>query len=184
VAEGGTQYRLDAAGPPTDLLRECYNGDDPVTSGANRIQGMLRGPDGRGMSRQVATVAAVAASVAVLAAALLPWHRSGSVDRNAFSLARAARDIGAVDGTVPRGLLTASFAMPALVAGAWLAATFRRHRLLAMLGGTVGAIGLAGAIAILASPIRPGSGVWAALAAGTAGIAAALVLVLLPRRPE
>jgi hypothetical protein len=123
---------------------------------------------------------AVAGTLAVLASALAPWSRSGSVGRNAFELAQAADDLGEIDSGVARAALLAWFAIPMLVAGVWLAATFVRPLLVAGLAGTVAAMGVVAGIAVLVSPLRTGPGPWLALPAGAVTLGAAARLALNP----
>jgi hypothetical protein len=129
---------------------------------------------------------AVGGALVVLASALAPWSRSGSVSRNAFELAQAADDLGEVDGGLARLALFAWFAVPALVACVWLAATFVRPVLVAALAGTVAVMSLVAAGTVLASPLRPGWGPWLAIPAGAVTLlaAAGIALNLGNRRTE
>jgi hypothetical protein len=126
----------------------------------------------------------VAGAGAVLASALATWSRSGSVGRNAFELARVADELGEVRSGLARIALLAWFAIPVLVACAWLAATFVRPVLVAAFAGTVACMGALAGAAALASPLRTGPGPWLALPAGLLTlVAAASLLVNRPSRP-
>ena len=111
-------------------------------------------------------VLSVAGAVAVLLSALATWSRSGSVARNAFELAEAADDLGEVRSSAARLALLAWFAIPMLVAAAWLAATFVRAHLVAAFAGTVAVMGVVAGVVALASPLRTGVGPWLAIPAG------------------
>lgn len=126
----------------------------------------------------------MAASLAVLAAAFLPWVRSGRVDRNAFAVARTARNLGVVDTTPERALLLAYVLMPALVACVWLSAAAARRRLVAVLAVSVGAIAIAAGAVVAAGPVRTGPGVAASIVAGSFALAGAAWLVTVERRAD
>jgi hypothetical protein len=111
-------------------------------------------------------VLAVAGAIAVLLSALATWSRSGSVARNAFELADAADDLGEVRSSVARVALLVWFAIPMLVAAAWLAATFVRPYLVAAFAGTVAVMAVLAGAAVLVSPLRTGAGPWLAIPAG------------------
>jgi hypothetical protein len=123
----------------------------------------------------------VAACLAVLAVAFLPWVRSGRVDRHAFAVARTARNLGVVDTGAERALLLTYVLMPMLVAGAWLAAALARRRLLAVLAAVIGVVAIAAGIVVLSSPVRTGPGAWASIVAGSVALAGAAWLVLVER---
>jgi len=108
----------------------------------------------------------VGGAIAVLGSAMATWSRSGSVGRNAFELARVADDLGEVRSGFARAALLAWYAIPMLVAGAWLAATFVRPYLVVGLAGTVACMGVLAGAAALASPLRTGAGPWLAIPAG------------------
>ena len=111
-------------------------------------------------------VLAVAGAIAVLLSALVPWSRSGAVSRNAFELAQVADDLGEVDGGLARLALFAWFAVPVLVASAWLAATFVRPLLVAAFTGTVALMGLVAGAVVLGSALRTGPGPWLVVPVG------------------
>jgi uncharacterized membrane protein len=124
---------------------------------------------------------AVGGAIAVLLSALLPWSRSGTVSRDAFELARVADELGELDGGVGRLVLLGWYAIPVLVAVAWLAATFVRPVLVATLAGTVALLAVVAGAAVLASALRTGPGPTAALGAGAATLAAAARLAIRSR---
>ena len=128
-------------------------------------------------------LASVGGAIAVLASALAPWSRSGSVSRNAFELARVADDLGEVDGGFARLALLAWFAIPLLVACAWLAATFIRPLLVMIFAGTVALMGVAAGGVVVASAMRTGPGPWLAVATGIATLATAARLAIEQRQP-
>ena len=154
------------------LLRSRYNDDERVTS------------PGPGTDRAAASalVLAVAGSVATLGTALLPWHQSGAVDRNGFELARAAGRLDLLETAAARAVVWAWFAVPALVAGVWLAATLRQLGWVVALAGTVGAVAILAATVVLAAPIPVEVGPVAALAAGAVTLVGAGVLAWSRRR--
>jgi hypothetical protein len=79
----------------------------------------------------------------VAAAALLPWHRSGSVGRNAFALARVADNLGLVSDVPRRALFTAVLLLPVLAAVGFLAAVAGNRRLVGLSSCVSGTVGLA-----------------------------------------
>jgi hypothetical protein len=96
------------------------------------------------------TAAAVlVASLLVIDAALLPWHRSGSVERNAFELARVAERLDLVDSLGRRVLFVAVYVMPLLVSVALLAALDRRRRTTGIAVLAAGMVSLVGAAVVL-----------------------------------
>ena len=102
----------------------------------------------------------------MLLSALATWSLSGSVARNAFELAEAADDLGEIRSGAARLALLAWFAIPMLVAAAWLAATFARPYLVAACTGTVAVMGVVAGVVALASPLRTGVGPWLAIPTG------------------
>ena len=116
----------------------------------------------------------VGASVIVLVSAFLPWHRSGLARRDSFELARLADELGVAASAPARAVLWAWFAVPALVAATWLAATVRRVGLIAVLGGTVAAVAVVAATVVLAAPGPPEPGPLVALGAGAVAAGGAL----------
>lgn len=79
----------------------------------------------------------------VAAAALVPWHRSGSVRRNGFALARAADRVGLVTGGWRQALFVCVALLPLLAALVLAAAVLRRSRLTGLFACVVGLVGLA-----------------------------------------
>jgi hypothetical protein len=111
----------------------------------------------------------VASAATVAAAALLPWHRSGSVRRNAFALARVADNLGLVTDGPRRALFTAVFLLPLLAAAVFLAAVAGNRRLVGASSCVAGIVGLAsGAVVVRLSGGRQVGPVVAIAAAVTA----------------
>jgi hypothetical protein len=82
-------------------------------------------------------------------ARVLPWHRSGSVERDGFALARVADEIGLVTGGTRRILFVGVFLLPLLAAATFLAVAAGRRRLAGVGASAVGGIGLASAVVVL-----------------------------------
>jgi len=122
-------------------------------------------------SRSAALVVAAGASAAVVAASLLPWVRSGEVDRSGFALAGAARRAGLSDIRLVRAVIDAWFVLPALAAAAWTAATMRREKTAAVFSILTGAVGIGNGIAVLASHVETRAGPPASIAAGAVAMA-------------
>jgi hypothetical protein len=129
-------------------------------------------------------VVTIAGAVVVLVSAFLPWHLSGEAHRNSFDLARVADTLGEVDRPFERAALWAWYAVPVLVAAAWLAATFRRPVLVATLGGTVGLLAVLASMVMVLSPLPMEAGPRLALPAGIVTVAGAIVLARPDRRPS
>ena len=108
----------------------------------------------------------VGGAIGVLASALATWSRSGVVSRNAFELATVADQLGEVDGSAARLVLLMWFAVPLLVACAWLAATFVRPVLVVVFAGTVALMGVLAGVVVISSSLRTGPGPWMAVPAG------------------
>lgn len=105
---------------------------------------------GRGpWPRPTLTVAAVAASGSVVLAYLLPWARSGRVDRSAFALAGTVDLLGLASGPARGALLAAFWLSPLLAGGVCVAAVLGRPRLAGVLAGAVGAASIAAAVTVL-----------------------------------
>jgi hypothetical protein len=96
----------------------------------------------RRRTTDVVVAVGVAADLGLLAGALLPWHQSGTVHRNAFALAKVADDIGLVDTTQRRVLLVAVLLLPLVGGLAFLAATLGRLRVSGVCTAVAGTIGL------------------------------------------
>ena len=119
----------------------------------------------------------MAAGVAVLVAALLPWLRTGEARRSAFALARSAQALGLFEGGSRRLLLSMWFLMPMLVAATWTAGALRRPVAVAVLGGFVGAMSVAAGWVVQAKV--PGQiGPVAGIVAGALAMASAAWLAL------
>lgn len=126
--------------------------------------------------RSRALVATVAASLAALGAALLPWLRTGQASRSAFGLARSAEILGLFEGAPRRICLALWYLMPFCVAATWTAAAARRPVLAAGLGAFVGLSSvIAGTLVLVWA--RPAPGPVVAIGAGAAAIASALILL-------
>lgn len=92
----------------------------------------------------LASRAALAAAVACLVDAFLPWMRSGSLTRNGYSLLSSAQRAGLVTHAWARVLVVAAYLLPTLVAAALaggLLAWRRTSQALAGVGGAVLALG-------------------------------------------
>jgi hypothetical protein len=127
------------------------------------------------VSGRAAIAATVASSLAVLGAAFLPWLRTGDATRSAFGLARSASVLGLFDGAPRRVCLALWYLLPFLVAATWTAGAARRPLLTASLGGIVGLTSLVAGILVVVLA-RPAPGPVAAIGAGVAAIASAVVL--------
>ena len=120
----------------------------------------------------------VVPTVAVVAAvALLPWHRSGSVERDGFELAGALEAAGFVDTTWRRALLIGVYLLPLGAAAAFTAAVAGRGRVAGACAVVSGAV--AGAAALVTIDVAGGaSGPVATLAAGLVALAAGALALL------
>lgn len=123
--------------------------------------------------RRWAWLAVGAVAAAVVAVALLPWHRSGEVVRSGFELARVADNLGVVTSAPRRALLTMLFLLPLGGALVLLAAAGRWWRWAGLASSLSGAVGLASgyvAVAVTdqvhAGPLLAGAASAAALVAG------------------
>ena len=109
-----------------------------------------------------------------VAAAVLPWHRSGQVRRTGFELARAADRAGLVTETWQQALLVTAFLLPLLAAVAFLAAVAGRSRWVGAASCASAAVGLASAGVVLrlsgGRQVGPGVTVLTAIAAGWCGL--------------
>jgi len=130
-------------------------------------------------------VATVIACLMALAAALLPWLRTGQARRSAFALARSADALGLIDTPLRRALVVSWFLLPLLTAAAWTAGALGKPGLVAALAGMVGSMSVAAGSIVMAWT-RPEPGSVAAVATGGAALACAAWLgrsVLSPRGP-
>jgi hypothetical protein len=107
-----------------------------------------------------------AAAVEVAAIGALPWHRSGSVRRTGFELARAADRVGVVTGGPRRFLFVCVALVPLGGALVLLAVVLGRLRVAGGLACSVGAVGLASVSVVLVSTdtAQPGPPIAAAAA--------------------
>jgi hypothetical protein len=123
-------------------------------------------------------VAVLAAAAVVGAAALLPWHASGEVERDAFELARAAEGLGLVSGGPRRVLFVCLAVLPMVAALGLAAAVARRPRLVGAMSCIAGGVGLASvAVAVWATDVsEPGPPVAAVAAVVAVACGASLVL--------
>jgi hypothetical protein len=135
---------------------------------------------GRRILRWLAPVAAVA----VAGTAFAPWTVSGYAVRHSFATVRSARLLGLGDHAVVTALLGAWYFVPALAAGAGLAAVLGRDRLAGVLAAAVGGAAVGAALVVWRAPVGTGVGVPLALAAGVVAALAGLALAVgdRPRR--
>lgn len=117
-------------------------------------------------------VLTVAACIAVVVAALLPWMKTGEVRRSAFALARSADALGFIDSPLRRTLVVSWYLLPFLAAVAWTAAALRRPLVVAALAMLLGSMSVA-AGSMFMWVARPGLGPVAAVVAGAAALASA-----------
>jgi hypothetical protein len=120
-------------------------------------------------------VATVAACVAALVAAFLPWLRTGDARRSAFALARSADTLGFVDSPLRRVLVVSWYLLPLLVAAVWTAAALGRAGLVTVFGGLVGSMSAA-AGSIVIRWAEPELGPIAAIVTGGIAVMCALWL--------
>jgi hypothetical protein len=112
----------------------------------------------------------VAACLAALAAAFLPWLKTGETRRSAFGLARSADALGFIDSPLRRAMVVSWYLLPLLTAGVWTAAAFRRTMVVAVVGAIVGSMSVAAGSMFMAVA-RPGPGPVASVIAGGAAVA-------------
>lgn len=122
------------------------------------------------------TLVTVGATVAVAAALALPWAHSGHAARSGFDLARLAESLAPAPWWSTQALVVAVAFLPLLAAAAWTAASAGRRRIVVALAGVCGVGGIAGAVMVLRSPLRPGPGPWVAAVAGAVAVVGALAL--------
>ena len=122
--------------------------------------------------------APAAASVVIVATVvLLPWHRSGTVERDGFELAGALDAAGLVDTTWRRALLVGVYLLPFGAALAFTAAAAGRARLAGAAAVVTGVVAIAAALVTLDVGGRA-AGPLATLAAGLVAVAAGALAVL------
>jgi hypothetical protein len=117
-------------------------------------------------------VLTVAACVAALGAALLPWLKTGEARRSAFALARSAGALGFIDSPLRRALVVSWYLLPFLTAAAWTAAALRKPKVVVGLGAVVGSMSVAAGSMFMALT-RPGLGPVASVVTGGAAMASA-----------
>jgi hypothetical protein len=106
---------------------------------------------------------------------VLPWATSGRRSRSAFELLRVVRDLGLIEGSVPRAVIGAVFVVPVMTALAWVLVVAGRPQFAGGVVTVVAALVLAAAVSVLRSPLRSGPGVpigMAGCAVAVAGVAA------------
>lgn len=111
----------------------------------------------------------------VVAAAFLPWARSGAATRNSFALLRVADDFGFMRGWTRRALLVAWFGMPALCGVLALASLSRRRWPGVVLAMTIALLAITMWWAALRSPLRLAYGASVNLGGATLLIVGALI---------
>jgi hypothetical protein len=125
-------------------------------------------------------LAVLSSGATVAAAAWLPWHRSGSVRRSGFALARVADRVGVVTGGPRRLLFVCAALLPLAAASVLAAVVVGRTRVAGVFSCIVGVIGLASVLVVLVSTDSAELG--PPIAAGAAVLAAACGVRLLLRR--
>ncbi|MDQ1401879.1 MAG: hypothetical protein QOG03_195 [Actinomycetota bacterium] len=113
---------------------------------------------------------AVAAAAACALGAAGPWARSGSADRSGYRLLALASALRVHPTWAVRVGLVAIATLPALAAGAWIAAALQRDRWVATLALAASVVVLINSVAVLRSPLALRWGV--ALSIGAAAVAA------------
>lgn len=99
-----------------------------------------------------AWIAVAPSALVVLGVGALPWHRSGSVARSGFELARVADNLGLVSDGSRRLLFTALFLLPLLAGLVLLSASAGWGAVTSVCTTAIGIIGLASsAVAVRAS---------------------------------
>jgi len=120
-------------------------------------------------------VATVAACMAALGAAFLPWLTTGEARRSAFALARSADALGFIDSPVRRAMVLSWYLLPLLTAAVWTAGALRQPVAVAALAAVVGSMSVA-AGSMFMSLARPGLGPVAAVVAGIVTLAGSVWL--------
>ncbi|MGH9185259.1 MAG: hypothetical protein ACRD0U_05525 [Acidimicrobiales bacterium] len=110
-------------------------------------------------------------AIVVLAAAFLPWVRSGESERNSFELLGVARRLGVLDSGWQRVAVVGWYFMPLAVTLVGLAMLLGRRRAVALIGAAIGLGGVALVAAVRSAPVHTGMGVPITMVAGvvTAG---------------
>jgi hypothetical protein len=125
-------------------------------------------PNRRTSSRAIVIVA----SLCSLGVLLLPWTRSGSTERNAYSLGRALNDTGLITTMAERSLYDAVIAVPVIVGVVCAATLLGRDGIAAIFATFIGAIELLASVAVIVKVSESIEiGPWLSIAVG--GITAA-----------
>ena len=112
----------------------------------------------------------------MVAAAALPWHRSGAVRRTGFELARSVERAGLVTAGWQRALVVAVALLPLLAGAVLLALAAGRPRVGAGLTLASGAVGLASAAVVARTPGGRQPGPAVAVVAAVVAVGCALHL--------
>ena len=132
--------------------------------------------------RRLTSIIVVALTVALAGSLLLPWVRSGAVDRSAWSLAGGARRLGVVDSALGEALLVVVFFVPALAFAAWIAAALDRPRFVSGFALAAAAITIVGALVVIRSSLDITYGVFIGTFTAVADCVAVIVLMTSRRR--
>ena len=128
-----------------------------------------------GVRRPRTTWVAVVATVVSALAPALPFARSGSRVRSGYELVRTAGSIGVLEGAIGRMAVVALALLPLLAAGAFAAASLRRHRVVATLAVMAGIVTTGAGVAVHLAPISVEAGATVAVAVGLVAVAAGIV---------
>lgn len=115
----------------------------------------------------------LAASVATLACAFLPWGISGEARRSSFQLLGVAQRLGIFDGPVRSAVAVGWYLVPLLVALMWVGVVTGYRWPVTGLAVVVGALGVVLAIAVWRSPVQAGIGANATMLTGVVGVLSA-----------
>jgi len=137
----------------------------------------------RRIPRSPGTLVTVAGAVAVAVAAFLPWGGSGEATRTSFELVQVAERLDLLQGRNRQVAAALWYLLPLVVALVWLAATFDRSVVVAVLGVVVGALAISGAAVVVSSPLKTQPGVPIAVLAGGTAVGGAALIALERRRP-
>lgn len=117
-------------------------------------------------------VTAVAAVALAGLAALVPWHRSGAVERSGVAIVRSAERLGLIDDGVPAAVVATWRVLPVVAALAVLALSVDRRSLAAGLASAGGVVAVAVGAVVLDAPGALVAGPLVSVVAGTvAGLA-------------
>lgn len=121
--------------------------------------------------RALPVTAVVAVGVAGLAA-LVPWHRSGTVERSGVAIVRSAERLGLIDDGVPAAVVATWRVLPVVAALAVLALSVDRPSLAAGLASVGGVVAVAVGAVVLDAPGARAAGPLVSVVAGTVAIVA------------